>query len=284
MSVRVFAPAKINLTLEVGAPRADGYHPLQSVVAFAEEGDWIEATHADELTLTISGPFAAGLEAGETNLVIRAARLLDPERGAAIKLEKNLPIASGIGGGSSDAAAALLALNELWRLETPSDVLSAMAAKLGADVPVCLHKNSAWISGVGEEVAPMRVPPLHAVLVNPLKPLSTPSVYRRFDDMGLGAGFQTREAPHWADAEAAFRAAAVSGNNLEAPAISLMPELAPMLDALRSDNRAAYAALSGSGATSFALTRNAEDARAMAADLASAHPAWWIRATLLARA
>lgn len=278
MSVRVFAPAKINLTLEVGRPRADGYHPLQSAVVFASEGDWIEAQAADALTLAITGPFAAGLQADENNLVLRAARLLDPMRGAALKLEKNLPIASGIGGGSSDAAATLLALNELWAIGLPLEDLSRLAAKLGADVPVCLHKRSAWMSGAGETVAPMRTPALHGVLVNPGKPLATPAVYRRFDELALGGMFQPRGARDWARADDVVAAVALCGNDLEAPAVSLMPELRDVLQTLRADPRALCAALSGSGATCFALTQMGEGARAMAETLAARNRDWWVRA------
>lgn len=279
MSVRVFAPAKINLTLEVGRPRADGYHPLQSAVVFAGEGDWVEAELADALTLAITGPFSAGLEADEDNLVVRAARLLDPARGAALKLEKNLPIASGIGGGSSDAAAALLALNELWNVGLSVGELSKLAAKLGADVPVCLHKQPAWMSGVGADVAPMRAPTLHGVLVNPGKPLSTPAVYRRFDALTLGAGFETRGAPEWASAGEVVAAVSRYGNDLEAPAVALMPELGALLEVLRDDPRALCAALSGSGATCFAITQTGEDARAMAGEVAARNRDWWVRAT-----
>lgn len=279
MSVRVFAPAKINLTLEVGRPRADGYHPLQSAVMFAGEGDWVEVSLAETLTLAIAGPFSAGLEADENNLVVRAARLLDPARGAALRLEKNLPIASGIGGGSSDAAATLLALNELWKIGLPLSELSNLAAMLGADVPVCLHKHSAWISGVGDAVSPMLTPTLHGVLVNPGKPLSTPAVYRRFDELALGEAFEPRDVRDWVRAEDVVEAVTLRGNDLEAPAVSLMPELGGLLQTLRADRRAICAGLSGSGATCFALTHMGEEARAMAAELAANNRDWWVRAT-----
>ncbi|MBX3430196.1 MAG: 4-(cytidine 5'-diphospho)-2-C-methyl-D-erythritol kinase [Hyphomonadaceae bacterium] len=281
MSVRVFAPAKINLTLQVGRPRADGYHPLQSAVVFADVGDWIEVEAADALTLTIEGEFAAGLEADESNLVLRAARLLDPARGAAIRLEKNLPIASGIGGGSSDAAATLLALNEIWGLGHSLGDLARMAAKLGSDVPVCLNKRPAWITGAGEAVAPMRAPALYAVLANPGQPLSTPAVYRRFDELGLGSGFAARLAPVWTQAADAVSAIESDGNDLEAPAAALMPDLVVLLDAMRADARAVCASQSGSGATCFALTQTGDDARAMARELAARNRDWWIRATTL---
>jgi 4-diphosphocytidyl-2-C-methyl-D-erythritol kinase len=284
MSVRVFAPAKINLTLEVGRPRADGYHPLQSAVVFATEGDWIEAASAETLTLEISGPFASALESSSENLVLRAARLLDPQRGAALTLEKHLPIASGIGGGSADAAAALLALNQLWKLGKSTEQLAGIAATLGADVPVCVHQRSAWVTGVGETVTPLNAPPLDAVLVNPGKPQPTPPVFRRFDEMGLGQAFALRAAPHWPTREAAVADVAVRGNDLEAPAVSLMPELKDLLATLRADPRGRYAALSGSGATCFVVTNSAADARALAADLSARNRDWWVRATTLAPA
>lgn len=283
MSMRVFAPAKINLTLEVGAPRADGYHPLQSAVVFAGVGDWIEAAQATTLSLEISGPFAAGLSAGD-NLVVRAARLLDPERGAALKLEKNLPIASGIGGGSSDAAATLLALNQLWDLRRTIDELARLSATLGADVPVCMRRQSAWMTGVGDTVAPMVAPMLDAVLVNPGKPLATPSVYRHFDELGLGAAFAERNAPNLGGPEAALEEIKLRGNDLEVPAVALMPELQELLTILRSDPRTLHAALSGSGATCFAITSSAVQSAALASDLRQRNRDWWAQATTLGAA
>jgi 4-diphosphocytidyl-2-C-methyl-D-erythritol kinase len=284
MSVRVFAPAKINVTLEVGRPRSDGYHPLQSAVMFADIGDWIEASPAEALSLTVTGAFASGLGDGADNLVLRAALLLGPGRGAALRLEKNLPIAAGIGGGSSDAAAALVALNELWNCGRSRDELAHIAASIGADVPVCVQRNSAWITGTGATVTPMQAPPLSAVLVNPGKALATPAVYQRFDDLGLGRTFEQRRPPRWENADAVFSSIILCGNDLETPALSLMPQLGELLAMLRADPRAACAGLSGSGATCFALTRNADDAAGLALDLASRNPAWWVRAAKLGAA
>lgn len=281
MNVRVFAPAKINLTLNVGRPRADGYHPLHSAVVFADVGDWVEAAPSDELSLSIDGPFAAGLEANGDNLVLRAARLLDASRGAALRLQKNLPIASGIGGGSSDAAATLHALNELWGLGKTQADLVALAARLGADAPVCVRKRSAWITGTGEAVAPMQTPLLHAVLVNPGKPLATPAVYRRYDEMKLGGDFEEEWVRDWPSVHEAWCAVMFFGNDLEQPAISLMPEIGAVLEALRNDKRGVCASLSGSGATCFALTHDEQDAAAWASDLEDRHPQWWVRAARL---
>ncbi|MES1199949.1 MAG: 4-(cytidine 5'-diphospho)-2-C-methyl-D-erythritol kinase [Pseudomonadota bacterium] len=278
MSVRIFAPAKINLTLEVGAPRADGRHPLQSVVVFADVGDWVEAEAAETLSLSLSGPFASALE-GEDNLVLRAARALRVD--AALHLEKQLPIASGIGGGSSDAAAALRALRALYGLEFNDDELAGLARELGADVPACVGAHSAWMTGTGEEFAPLNAPQLEAVLINPLKSLSTAEVYRQFDRMGLGQTFVPRAAPAWFDTQAAIADIKAVGNQLAAPAQALMPELVHIEATLSADSRVLHVQMSGSGATLFALTANREDAQSLARDLTAREPDWWVRATRL---
>jgi 4-diphosphocytidyl-2-C-methyl-D-erythritol kinase len=284
MSVRVFAPAKINLTLQVGRPSADGMHPVQSVVMFADVGDWVTTASAADLTLQINGPFGGDLDPGD-NLVLVAARALmlqaRCEQGAALTLEKHLPIASGIGGGSSDAAAALKALNALWRTGLSEDELTAFARAIGADAPVCVRAQSAWMTGVGEIVAPLQVPPLPAVLVNPRRPLPTAQVFRRFDEMGGGDAFSPAAAPRWRTAHEAVASAAAMGNDLAAAARSLMPDIGVIEDALRADPRALYVALSGSGATVFAIVANKSDAAALAADLADRRPGWWIAPTTL---
>jgi 4-diphosphocytidyl-2-C-methyl-D-erythritol kinase len=285
MSVRVFAPAKINLTLEVGRPRADGLHPLQSVVVFADVGDIIEAADADALTLSVTGEFAEGLAADESNLVLRAARALAAHvggaRGAALSLEKNLPIASGIGGGSSDAAATLKALNQLWALDLGAVTLAKIGASLGADVPVCLAGAPAFMSGVGEQVTAISVPAMPAVLINPMQPLATADVYRAFDGMDLGDGFHARAAPHWANVGDAITDIALVGNHLERPARSLMGQIDDILGLLQADNRVERAAMSGSGATVFALAASMEAAAAIADDVQQRRPDWWVADTLL---
>ncbi|HVY86582.1 MAG TPA: 4-(cytidine 5'-diphospho)-2-C-methyl-D-erythritol kinase [Caulobacterales bacterium] len=283
MSVRVFAPAKINLTLEVGRPRADGRHPLQSAVMFADVGDWIEA-EADtdrNMLLYVRGPFGAALHDAPGNIVYDAIGVMQKasavERGGRITLEKNLPIASGIGGGSADAAATLKALRDLWALNLTDEDLAAISRDLGADVPVCVAARSAWMTGAGETVAPMRAPTLNAVLVNPLKPLSTAEVYRQFDRMELGDAFAPRSAPAWRNADEAIAAIKAIGNDLEAPARALMPEIGAAIDALAQDPRALHVAMSGSGATVFGLCAAANEAQAMANDVARRHPDWWVR-------
>jgi 4-diphosphocytidyl-2-C-methyl-D-erythritol kinase len=283
MSVRVFAPAKINLTLQVGPPGADGRHPLQSVVSFADVGDWVEAAPGDGLSLEVIGPFAAALRDEPDNLALRAARALAQTAGvradAALTLEKHLPIASGIGGGSADAAACLKALNRLWGVRASDADLAAIARPLGADVPACVLGRSLYMTGAGEDAEPLEVPPLDAVLINPLQPLATARVYQRFDALGLGGEFTTAPAPLWPDPAAAVAAIAALGNDLTAPAADLAPVIAAMLALLRADPRARVAALSGSGASVFAITDDAEAARALAADVARAE--WWVRPTVL---
>lgn len=287
MSLRVFAPAKINLTLEVGAPRADGLHPLQSVAAFADVGDWVEVSRAQALTLRIEGPFARELAGNDANLVLQAARALAVAGGvsapnAALALTKNLPIASGIGGGSSDAAATLRALNELWRIGLDDARLAEVGRTLGADVPVCVLARAAYMTGTGADAEPISLPVLHAVLVNPIKPLATAAVYRKFDALALGGALEPRPAPAWRDAEEAIAAIAAIGNQLEPAARALLPVLDEMRAALLRDARVIHVALSGSGATMFALTATALEAAELARELAAAWPQWWVRAARVA--
>lgn len=275
--IRVFAPAKINLTLKVGAPRADGLHPIASVVAFADVGDWIEAAPADDLSLAVTGPFAPALAGEGDNLVLRAARAFRDaagvNEGAALALEKHLPIASGIGGGSSDAAATLKALNALWRQSADVNDLMAIARKLGADVPVCVRARAAYMTGIGELVAPAMLQELHAVLVNPLVPVRTGEVYRAFDEMGLGGALDDTP-PTWTAG-----ALADIGNDLFAPACRVAPVLSHVSDVLRADPRARHVGLSGSGGTLFVLVDDEASAAALACDLA--RPNWWVRAAAL---
>lgn len=279
--MRAFAPAKINLTLEVAPPRADGMHPLQSVVMFADVGDWLEARAGDGLSLTISGPFGDQLSEGDANnLVLRAARSLaavaDVPANAALRLEKNLPVASGIGGGSADAAAAIRLLSRLWKIDLPPARLDEIARGLGSDVPVCLAATSAYMSNLGEVWTPIAAPPMAAVLVNPLRELSTPLVYHAFDRMHLGGDFKAAPPPRWPDRATALRDIIATGNTLEAPAAALVPEISTVFAALRGDARVTHAAMSGSGATVFALVDDRTAADAVADGLRAAHPDWWV--------
>ena len=280
------APAKLNLTLQIVGRRDDGYHLLDSLVAFTEYGDVIEAVPADALSLTMDGPFGAAL-AGDSaeNLVLRAARLLAETAGVApcarLRLTKNLPIASGIGGGSSDAAATLLALSALWDLRPAAGDLARLGLRLGADVPVCLGGRPARLEGIGERIGPAPdLPPAPIVLVNPGIGLATPAVFRaRTGPFSTGAGLSGVLATAPPDPAALARALAPYENDLARPAITLLPVIAEILAMLDTAPGRLIARMSGSGATCFALF--AEDSAADAAAAAAARQGWWTAATRL---
>ena len=281
MPIRESAPAKLNLYLHVVGRRPDGYHLLDSLVAFADVADEIVAVPADALSLEITGPFAAALEAGKAqNLVWRAATLLARHLGrapdAAITLAKNLPVASGIGGGSSDAAATLRALAALWDARLGAAELATLGAALGADVPVCLAARTSWLSGIGEHVeAGPALPPVAVVLTNPGVALPTASVFRRrtgaFSQAARFAG-----TPRSAIELVALLAR--TRNDLTAAAIALVPAIGEALDALAAANGALIARMSGSGATCFALFASDEQASAAAEILRARHAGWWVAA------
>lgn len=259
--------AKVNLYLHVTGRRADGYHLLDSLAVFAAAGDRLTAEAAGELSLAIEGLFAAALEGGD-NLVLRAARRLDPARGAALRLTKNLPVASGIGGGSADAAATLRLLSRLWKCPVPAGA----ALSLGADVAVCLVSAPARMQGVGEVLleAP-RLPPFGMVLVNPGMPVATPAVFAARE-----GGFSPPAIlpAGWADAASMARDLATLRNDLEPPAIRLCPPIGDVLAAIRATQGCLLARMSGSGATCFGIF--ASPAAAEEASALLAHPGWWV--------
>lgn len=286
------APAKINLTLRIRSRRPDGYHELESLVAFADIADELEFRPNEELGLTIAGPFGSGLSAGADNLVLRAVSALaeqSPElKAGQFHLVKNLPAAAGIGGGSSDAAAALRLLARANAIPAGDPRLFEAAAKVGADVPVCVGVCPRMMSGIGEVLSPpVDLPWFPAVLLNPRVETPTAAVFKA---LGLAPGASCQApleaaAGHWvagASTKAQWLAAIKrSGNDLEAPAISLHPAIADALKALASAPGAQLARMSGSGATCFALFERDDEARAAASALQAAHPHWWIVATTI---
>ncbi len=286
-ALSVPAPAKINLYLHVTGKRPDGLHELDSLVAFAGISDVVEVSPADELNLTLDGPFQDGLTAGGDNLVLKAAERLREAAGvgagAAIRLEKRLPVAAGIGGGSADAAAALNGLMALWQIDPASLDLGGVAMDLGADVPVCLYGRSAFVGGIGNEIerAPA-LPPTWLVLVNPGQPLSTSEVFgeRPGEHQGdfNGPG-RFDESPATAEMLAGFLAD--RGNDLTEAAERLLPGVAQVLKALEAEEDCLLARMSGSGATCFGLFADAGAAARAAAELGQQQPEWWVRAAPL---
>ena len=269
------APAKVNLFLHVIGRRPDGYHLLDSLAVFPAIGDLLRVMSAADLTLALDGPFSAALADDQDNLVLRAARALAAATGVApqahITLTKNLPVASGIGGGSADAAAALRALQRLWQLRLPAPAILALATRLGADVPVCLVAIATRMGGIGELLTPApALPPCGMVLINPGVAVSTPAVFR-----ARTGGFSAPASlpSGWPDFATMAADLARLSNDLEAPAISICPPIGEVLAASRTLPGCRLARMSGSGATCFALFASAAAAAEAAAELR--RPGWW---------
>ena len=276
-AITVAAWAKVNLSLHVVGRRADGYHLLDSLIAFAGYGDTLVAAPGQGLSLVVEGPTAPLLPPGEVNIVEKAARALAQAAGiradASLHLHKRLPVAAGIGGGSADAAAALKALVRLWRLDLPEKDLLALALTLGADVPVCLAGRATTLSGIGEGLAPApKLPPAWLVLVNPMQACSTPAVFKARQGP-FSAASPLTEAPQ--DAAALAEALAVRRNDLTEAAISVVPAIGEALALIAARTGCLLARMSGSGATCFGLFASRAAAEAAAGDLGAARPGWW---------
>lgn len=263
------APAKVNLYLHVTGRRADGYHLLDSLAVFGPAADSLHAEPAQELSLVLDGPFGEALAAEPDNLVLRAARALAP-RGAALRLIKRLPVASGIGGGSADAAAALRLLNRLWGAERDESALARLAAPLGADIPVCIASRPALMQGIGEVIRPApQLPECGLLLVNPGVPVATPAVFRARQ----GEFTPPATLPEsWPDAAAMAADLRRLTNDLESAALSLCPAIAEVLAALRAQPGCLLARMSGSGATCFGLFATPAGAAAAARAMPTG---WW---------
>jgi 4-diphosphocytidyl-2-C-methyl-D-erythritol kinase len=285
MAVTAFAAAKVNLYLHIVGRRADGYHLLDSLIVFPDVGDDITAEPAPDLSLEIVGPEAGSLAARHgDNLVLRAARLLAGHTattgGAALRLQKNLPVAAGIGGGSSDAAAAVRALTALWGLSLGEPALCDLAVRLGADLPACLHAGPVWVGGVGERVEPASgLPQAGILLANPRIELPTGAV---FAARSGPFGAPSRFAPVPKDAVGLAQALMSRRNDLTGAAISLVPEIGAVLARLERLSGALIARMSGSGPTCFALFRDRNEAKRACDALSAAEPGWWYAAGALA--
>lgn len=285
MAATELARAKVNLFLHVGRPGGDGYHELSSLMVFADVGDSV-TLHPGGSGFAVTGPFAPDLTGEGDNLVVHARdrflRRFGLDCDFGLTLEKTLPIAAGLGGGSADAAAALRLLAETFdlpqaeRLETGA--LGEIARGLGADVAACLASRPVLAEGRGDRLTPApRLPVLHAVLVNPLTPSPTGTVYRAFDDEAAWADLQTPEAPsQLAGAADAVRWLAATRNDLEAAATGLCPEIGEVISLLRRLEGCLIARMSGSGATCFALCEDRERAVLLADAIAMDRPGWWV--------
>ena len=277
------APAKLNLALHVTGQRADGYHLLESLVAFADFGDEVTVEPAEADEFVVSGQFASWVPIDGGNLVISARDLLrdllpgetPPVR---IALEKRLPVASGVGGGSSDAAAAIKALTALWGVQVDENELATAALSLGADLPMCLAERPLIARGIGDEIEPLgSFPGVHAVLVNPGAQISTPEIFKALEKR------DNDPLPEWAAANDALGlAAALTGlrNDLQRPAIEQCPAISDALEALRA-NGAELARMSGSGATCFGIFDNPGPAFAAADVIGKREPGWFVEPCLI---
>lgn len=283
------ARAKVNLTLQVHGRRADGYHDLESLVAFADCADTLTLNPADRLSLAVAGPRAAECGALDDNLILKAARLLgDRVADLAVgrfALEKHLPAAAGIGGGSADAAATLRLLARLNDLAAEDPRIAEVAQATGADVPVCLPSSTCVMRGIGERLAPVAMPRLACVLINPGVPVATKDV---FGALGLKAGQALAgdaPSPIWPDGDSSlerwFAALAQGRNDLEAPALRVQPVIAEVLMMLRAQDGCRLARMSGSGATCFGLFGDDDAAARAAENIRTDHAGWWVVASTL---
>lgn len=273
-AVKVFAPAKVNLTLHVTGQRADGYHLLDSLVMFADIGDRLTLRAARQTSLEVVGPMAGGVPQGGDNLVIRTAALF--AQPVAITLSKHLPMAAGLGGGSADAAAVALGMADL----SGNRDLPAGLGALGADIRVCLGRRAARMRGIGEEVTALPgLGPLAAVLANPGVEVATPDVFKALKNKhnppmpaNIPGNMKPAKMIAWL---------ARQRNDLEAPACAMVPEIGATLAALRALPEVALARMSGSGASCFALFHSDKAARRAGAQLAKKYPQWWVRSVIL---
>ncbi|MFC3053104.1 4-(cytidine 5'-diphospho)-2-C-methyl-D-erythritol kinase [Kordiimonas pumila] len=287
-SITVNAPAKLNLFLHITGRRPNGYHELESLFAFTKQGDKIHIKQSDLPGFRVEGLFAKhlkGLDPKE-NLVLKAATILAEYAArpldVTICLEKNLPVASGIGGGSADAAATLLALDAFWGLDCNKNFLESLALQLGADVPACLYNVPLYVTGIGECMAPADLPKQYGVvLINPGVALSTPAVFKAYRaqakqfDAPMG-----RVLP-----KDSFRfiefLKAKTHNSLLAASKTLCPEIVAVLSLLKQDKQALYVQMSGSGATCFALYNTQKEADSAARRIRALMPSWWVMADTL---
>lgn len=283
-SVSVFAPAKINLSLHVTGQREDGYHLLDSLVVFASVGDRIEVRPGSKMSVRTRGPEARGVPNDRSNLVFRVADLFEGRTGAAITLTKGLPVASGIGGGSADAAAAFRGLMTCWSdgevdpqmFDPARTPMAAKLLALGADIPVCLQSAPARMRGIGEVIDPLPpLPVLHVVLINPRVAVSTPQVFGAMDSRE-NAPMPAR-VPAFTGLQGFVSWLGQQRNDLQDAALRIAPEIGHLLDAIFADPNCMLARMSGSGATCFGIFESADLAKSAAERFRAAYPDYWVQ-------
>ena len=277
MSDEELAPLKLNLFLHITGRREDGYHLLESLFCFGDAGDRLHyAPGREPLKLVVTGPFAADAPADDSNLVLRAARLLTSDPRGILTLDKQLPVASGLGGGSADAAAALRLLNRVWQCGYDLAALETMALTLGADVPACIRSQPVYVGGIGEQLYPVPAASiLPAIIANPRRAVSTPGVFVAYRQRNPGF---SASLPGWPNPDLSWRSC---GNDLTPDAIGITPDVAALLDALAALPGALSARMSGSGGSCFALFDGCESACEALSVFSSRHPDWWaIRANI----
>ena len=264
------ARAKVNLCLHVTGRRADGMHLLDSIVVFPHVGDVLEASEAEGLTLEINGPFGGELDAGDDNLIMRAARILS-DKGAALRLRKNLPVASGIGGGSADAAACIRLLSDMWDVDVPS--LECLV-KLGADVPVCMAQVPTRMSGIGEKLVELpTMPKFWVVLANAGQGVETGAVFKAMRSRDNASLLDIPES--FPTVEYLFNYLRAQRNDMQTSAIENCPVIADVLGAIEATQNCALSRMSGSGGTCFGLYVSESDAVNAANEISANHPDWW---------
>ena len=285
MVVERLAPAKVNLFLHVGAPAADGYHDLATLMVFADIGDKVRV-EVGGAGFSVTGPFSGALSGGGDNLVIVARDAFISRFGnrgpIGLILEKRLPIAAGLGGGSADAAATLLLMAEVWNLDeaarTGAGGLGVLARALGADVAACLASTAVWATGRGDRLSPVEgLPSLPAVLVNPLAPCSTGAVYSAFDEGAAWGDLTAAAAPVGLNVSVTIDWLRGTRNDLQDASIQVQPAVAEVLAALEAASEPLLTRMSGSGATCFALCADDAARDRLAGKLTDAHPTWWVQ-------
>ncbi len=289
-SLQIFAPAKVNLFLQVTGKRADGYHALDSLITFADVGDVITIGPMEGFAFNIEGPYAGSFGAREKvatpdskNLVVKAvwtlARMVNRSPSFSITLGKNIPLGAGLGGGSADAAAVLWGLCRYWNIAPEMDILQDLMMQLGADVPVCFESQTRFIAGAGEKLsAPLELPEIYAVIINPGQPCATKTVFQNF----AGTFSVPADRPSsFQDQETLFDYLKTTRNDLLPAALKVVPQIQNCLNQLENSDGCAVARMSGSGSSCFGLYKSEKEAEAACTSIKDTNPDWWVRSTIL---